>query len=143
MNLLRLPGLGILALLALAGPTAGLVRADQLTKEELRTSSWDTHYTVSGQRVHATVTFNGPSGSYDLLDDNGNVLATGDLSHLHYDVNPANGAFAIAGHWALNGESGSLFFSSIHGNPLRFRGHWTNPAQHGRGPWNGVYSSLP
>jgi hypothetical protein len=140
MHATRLLGMGILALAALIGPASTLVRADPLSKDDLRHSSWDTYYAVQGMQVHAIVTFNGQSGMYNVLDDNGNTIDTGALNGVHIDFNQATGAFVIAGDWSMDGQSGHYTFFSTSTDPPQFRGNWTNYNNRGlKGTWNGSY----
>lgn len=130
---------GLLASLAVVALTVSAARADGLTKDDLRNSSWDTSYTVGGQRVRAIVTLNGDSGSYDLIDGNGNVLATGKLSGVAYAmVDPKRGTFFIQGTWELDGQSGGFTFTASRNDPFRFTGSWTSGGRRG-GEWNGKY----
>lgn len=131
---------GLLAFLMLCALPVAVARADGLSKDDLSSSSWNTYYTVGGQKVRAIVTFDGKSGTYDVLNADGDVIATGNLSKVLYAmVDAKKGTFFIQGEWSLNGESGGFTFKSVRDDPFRFAGEWVSGGGKRSGKWNGKY----
>jgi hypothetical protein len=99
-------------------------------------SQWDTEYDSSGVQVHAIVTFSNDKGSYNIIDNNNNVTATGIMSNIKYFV-MSDTHWLITGHWSLQGSSGAFQFNGA-GGPDQFTGGWFSaPPQSGGGQWNG------
>jgi hypothetical protein len=106
------------------------------SKNELMGSTWDSTYTTrSGQRVAATVQFDGRNGTYDT------EFGQGRLSNIEYGVdtrtNPSRPFFQITGRWSFLGENGTFLFASNGGSA--FKGSWTSNSG-GGGRWDGQLS---
>lgn len=103
---------------------------------ELRSTRWDSRFTFeNGTEQRAIVTLAGNTGSYDLVDQNGRVLSTGQLSKLQYFDRDGGGL--MTGSWSLGGEAGFFQFNFDGGNTSRFTGGWYTNGAKRSGKWSG------
>lgn len=122
--------------------TASAAQAQQVTASQLKRSIWHSTYTAAnGQRVQATITFNGSRGAYNTH------FGTGRLYNIQYFLDTAgNGEYPweglIQGDWSFQGASGKFQFNAS-SNTLRFSGTWDyGDGRGGGGTWNGQFVRL-
>jgi hypothetical protein len=109
-----------------------LANAQSLSGEELQRSKWSSSYeSFSGERIRATLVFNGESGSYDT------GAGAGELSNVEYKFKLGGGA-EIKGNWSFGGSSGTFtFFVAGNSRPPMFSGAWQGAGR--SGGWNGRF----
>ncbi len=104
---------------------------------DIQSSTWNTQYrTAGGQLVNAQVSFQGNRGTYKIFGNNGNVIGTGNLSNIRFEI-PNTKSWLAVGTWSLNGSSGYFDFRS-ESDTSQFKGNWgfgNNGTK--KGFWNG------
>ena len=112
--------------------TTPLAHGQSLSSENLQHSRWNSTYeSFSGERIRATLEFNGESGSYDTNS------GSGDLSNVRYSLTLGGGA-TIKGNWSFAGSSGTFtFFVAGNSRPPMFSGAWQGEGR--SGGWSGRF----
>jgi hypothetical protein len=110
-----------------------LAKLQDVARDDVSFSEWDSSYTTPGGTVSAHVVLQGNSGSYTLSDG-----STGSLSNIRYS---GRNVVIIRGIWSLGGQLG-LFEWRVVPDGSQFLGNWRYLDTKGRpqGAWNATRS---